>query len=57
VQSVEESATVDERLSYLHSITYPPRWELQRDLAQRYAKVSICQYYTVQLRYAVLIVQ
>lgn len=40
-QSVQESAKVQERLAHIHSITYPPRWELQRDLAQRYAKVGV----------------
>ncbi|KAG5176222.1 hypothetical protein JKP88DRAFT_203132 [Tribonema minus] len=41
VQSVEESAKVPERLAYIHSITYPPRWELKRDMAQRYAKLGV----------------
>lgn len=40
-ESVEDSAPPQERLQNLHSIVYPPRWALLRDLAERYAKIGI----------------
>jgi tetratricopeptide (TPR) repeat protein len=41
-KSVEEdSAPVQDRLRNLHSIVYPPRWEVLRDLAERYAKLGV----------------
>lgn len=40
-ESVESSAPPQERLSHLHSIVYPPRWVLQRDVADRYAQLGI----------------
>jgi len=41
-KSVEEdSAPVQDRLRHLHSIVYPPRWDMLRDLAERYAKLGI----------------
>lgn len=39
--SVESSAPAQERLVHLHSIVYPPRWVLQRDIAERYAALGI----------------
>jgi tetratricopeptide (TPR) repeat protein len=41
-KSVEEdSAPAQDRLRHLHSIVYPPRWDMLRDLAERYAKLGI----------------
>ena len=40
-KSVEDSAPVQDRLKNLHAIVYPPRWEVMRDLAERYAKLGI----------------
>ena len=41
-KSVEEdSAPAQDRLRNLHGIVYPPRWEMLRDLAERYAKIGI----------------
>jgi len=39
--AVEDSAPPQERLRNLHSIVYPPRWVVLRDLAERYAKIGI----------------
>lgn len=39
--SIESAAPVHERMRYLHSIVYPARYELQRDLAMRYLKMGI----------------
>mmetsp|Transcript_26509 Transcript_26509/g.50273 ORF Transcript_26509/g.50273 Transcript_26509/m.50273 type:complete len:1111 (+) Transcript_26509:114-3446(+) len=41
-KSVEEdSAPAQDRLRNLHGIVYPPRWDMLRDLAERYAKIGI----------------
>lgn len=41
-QSVtEHSAPVQDRLRNIHTIVYPPRWALQRDLAERYTAIGI----------------
>ena len=40
-QSIEESAPAQERLRYLSSLSYPPRWELRKGLAQRYAGMGV----------------
>jgi len=40
-ESVEESAPPQDRLRNLHSIVYPPRWAMLRDLAERYAKLGV----------------
>ena len=39
--AVEDSAPPQERLRNLHSIVYPPRWAMLRDLAERYAKIGV----------------
>jgi hypothetical protein len=31
----QDDAPAQERLQYLHSIVYPPQWELKVDLAER----------------------
>ena len=41
VASIESAAPAQERVRYLHSIVYPARYELQRDLAMRYLKMGI----------------
>ncbi len=38
---VEAAAPAEDRLKYIHSLAYPPRWELQRDLAMRYMRIGI----------------
>jgi tetratricopeptide (TPR) repeat protein len=41
-KSVEEdSAPVQARLKNIHSLVYPPRWEIKADLATKYAKMGI----------------
>ena len=40
-KSVEESSPVQERLKNLHSIVYPPRWQMLGDIAERYASLGI----------------
>lgn len=40
-ESVEESAAVQDRLTNLHMIVYPPRWSMIEDLADRYASLGI----------------
>lgn len=40
-QSIEDSSPVQERIKNLHSIVYPPRWEMLRDVAERYAQIGI----------------
>jgi len=41
-KSVEEdSAPAQDRIRHLHGIVYPPRWDMLRDLAERYAKLGI----------------
>lgn len=40
-KSVEDSSPVQDRLRYLHSIVYPPRWIMLRDIAERYASLGI----------------
>lgn len=40
-KSIEDSSPVQDRLRYLHSIVYPPRWLMLRDIAERYASLGI----------------
>uniref|UniRef100_A0A7S4AXG8 TPR-like protein n=1 Tax=Pseudo-nitzschia australis TaxID=44445 RepID=A0A7S4AXG8_9STRA len=40
-KSVEESSPVQERLRNIHSIVYPPRWQMLGDIADRYASLGI----------------
>jgi len=40
-KSIEESSPVQERLKNLHSIVYPPRWQMLADIAERYASLGI----------------
>lgn len=40
-QSVEESSPVQDRLKNIHSIVYPPRWQMLGDIAVRYASLGI----------------
>jgi hypothetical protein len=40
-QSIQESSPVQDRLLNLHSIVYPPRWHMLRDVAERYASLGI----------------
>lgn len=40
-KSVEESSPVQDRIRNLHSIAYPPRWHMLRDVAERYASLGI----------------
>lgn len=40
-RSLEEAATVQERLRFIHIIVYPPRWHVKQDLADRYASLGI----------------
>ena len=42
-QSIEDSAKVQDRIKCIHSIVYPPRWSIKKDLATRYAKMGIVQ--------------
>uniref|UniRef100_A0A7S1U0T7 Uncharacterized protein n=1 Tax=Phaeomonas parva TaxID=124430 RepID=A0A7S1U0T7_9STRA len=35
--AIEAADPAERRLRFLHAVAYPPRWELRRDLAQRYA--------------------
>ena len=37
----EDSSSVEERIKYLHTIVYPPRWLMKKDLAERYAKMGV----------------
>ncbi|CAN0017823.1 unnamed protein product, partial [Hapterophycus canaliculatus] len=39
--TVEDSAPVEDRLRFLGSLSFPPRWELRRDLARRYAGMGV----------------
>jgi tetratricopeptide (TPR) repeat protein len=39
--AIENSAPAQDRLRFLHSIVYPPRWELKKDLAERYSALGI----------------
>lgn len=39
--AVEESAPIQDRIHYLHSIVYPAQYELKRDLAQRYLSCNV----------------
>lgn len=41
MESVEESAPVQDRLRNLHLIVYPPRWEMIQDLGDRYASLGV----------------
>jgi len=38
---IESSAKVNERLRFLHSVVYPPKWELKKDLANKYQELGI----------------
>lgn len=40
-QTIEDSAPVEDRLRFLCSLSFPPRWELRRDLARRYAGMGV----------------
>ena len=40
-KSVDESSPVQDRLRNVHSIVYPPRWQMLRDLAERFAQLGI----------------
>lgn len=40
-QAVEDSAPVQDRLRFLSCLSFPPRWELRRDLARRYAGMGV----------------
>ncbi len=40
-KSIEDSSPVQDRLKNLHSIVYPPRWQMLRDVAERYAQIGI----------------
>jgi hypothetical protein len=40
-KSIQESSPVQDRLLNLHSIVYPPRWHMLRDIAERYAALGI----------------
>jgi tetratricopeptide (TPR) repeat protein len=40
-KSIEESSSVQDRLRNVHSIVYPPRWHMLRDVAERYAELGI----------------
>ncbi|KAG7348582.1 tetratricopeptide repeat protein [Nitzschia inconspicua] len=40
-QSIEESSPVEDRLKNLHSIVFPPRWHMLRDIAERYASLGM----------------
>ena len=40
-ESIEQSSPVQDRLKNLHSIVYPPRWHMLRDVAERYAALGI----------------
>lgn len=40
-ESVENSSPVQDRLRNLHSIVYPPRWQMLGDVAERYASIGI----------------
>lgn len=39
--SIQDSSPVQDRLKNLHSIVYPPRWQMLRDVAERYAQLGI----------------
>lgn len=41
IDKEENFAPVQKRLINLHSLVYPPRWEIKADLATRYAKLGI----------------
>lgn len=40
-KSVEESSPVQDRLRNIHTIVYPPRWQMLADIAERYASLGI----------------
>jgi tetratricopeptide (TPR) repeat protein len=40
-KSIDESSPVQDRLKNVHSIVYPPRWHMLRDVAERYAELGI----------------
>ncbi|CAM9795296.1 unnamed protein product, partial [Phaeothamnion confervicola] len=39
--AVADAAPAAERLAFVHALAYPPRWELKRDLATRYAQLGV----------------
>eukprot|EP00752_Nemacystus_decipiens_P003609 g3326.t1 len=39
--TIEDSAPVQDRLRFLCCLSFPPRWELRRDLARRYAGMGV----------------
>lgn len=41
VQALEDAAPAKDRVRYVSSLSFPPRWELRRDLAQRYASMGV----------------
>jgi tetratricopeptide (TPR) repeat protein len=41
LSAVESAAPAEQRLDHIHGITYPPRWELLRDLALRYMHIGV----------------
>ena len=40
-KSVEELSPVQDQLKNIHSIVYPPRWHMLKDVADRYAELGI----------------
>lgn len=38
LESVESAAPAQDRLRYVHALGYPPRWAMQRMLADKYRK-------------------
>jgi len=40
-KSVEELSPVQDRLKNIHSIVYPPRWHMLKDVADRYSQLGI----------------
>jgi tetratricopeptide (TPR) repeat protein len=40
-EAIEDAAPAEERVAFLHSLAFPPRWELQRDLADRYRSLGV----------------
>jgi tetratricopeptide (TPR) repeat protein len=40
-KSIDDSSPVQDRLKNLHSIVYPPRWQMLGDVAERYASIGI----------------
>eukprot|EP01039_Chlorochromonas_danica_P001651 gene1651-1803_t len=40
-QSIEESASVNQRIQYIYGLIYPSQFELKRDLAQKYLSYQV----------------